>query len=220
MTAKAVIGLTGGIASGKSSVARELAAYGIPVIDADQLAREVVAVGSEGLAEVVRHFGAEVLAADGSLDREKLAARVFQDNDARKLLNSMLHPRIGQLSAQRIAEAMQTDVPYVVYEAPLLVETGAHRGLSALVVVATAPEVQLARVILRDGMSEEAARARLAAQAPLEAKLAAATYVIHNDGGLPQLREQVASLHRTLCDRFATPAAVSSQDTTRGERDD
>lgn len=205
MTAKAVIGLTGGIASGKSSVARELQARGVPVIDADQLAREVVAKGSPGLAEIVRAFGPEVLAADGSLDRDKLGARVFQDPEARKQLNAITHPRIGQLSAERIAAALQTEAPYVIYEAALLVETGAHRGMAALVVVATAPEIQVTRLMGRDGLTEAAARARLAAQAPLEAKLAAADYVIHNDAGLPELREQIERVHRTLCERFAAP---------------
>ena len=165
-------------------------------------------------------YSAEVLAEDGRLDREKLGVRVFQDAEARKQLNAITHPRIARLSAQRIAAAIETEAPYVVYEAPLLVETGAHRGLAALVVVATAPEVQLARVIQRDGLTEAAARARLAAQAPLEAKLAAADYVIHNDGGLAQLRQQVGSLHRTLCERFTGPPAAGSQDTTRGARNE
>lgn len=203
MQAKAVIGLTGGIASGKSVVARELRALGIEVIDADVLAREVVAKGSEGLAEVVQAFGEDVLQADGTLDRERVAARVFNDAEARKRLNGILHPRIGQLSLERIAAAQATSAPYVVYEAPLLVETGSYKGLSALVVVATAPATQLTRVVARDGMTTEAAQARLAAQMPVEAKVAVADYVIHNDAGLPELKAQVTDLHRTLCERFA-----------------
>jgi dephospho-CoA kinase len=201
--AKAVIGLTGGIASGKSVVARELRALGVEVIDADLLAREVVAKGTEGLAEVVRAFGEDVLQADGTLDRERVAARVFNDADARKQLNGILHPRIGQLSLERIAAAQATATPYVVYEAPLLVETGSYKGLSALVVVATPPATQLTRVVARDGMTTEAAQARLAAQMPLEAKVAVADYVIHNDAGLAELKAQVSVLHRTLCERFA-----------------
>ena len=203
MQAKAVIGLTGGIASGKSVVARELRALGIEVIDADVLAREVVAKGSEGLAEVVQAFGEDVLQADGTLDRERVAARVFNDAEARKRLNGILHPRIGQLSLERIAAAQATSAPYVVYEAPLLVETGSYKGLSALVVVATAPATQLTRVVARDGMTAEAAQARLAAQMPVEAKVAVADYVIHNDAGLAELKAQVTDLHRTLCERFA-----------------
>lgn len=204
MHTKAVVGLTGGIASGKSSVARELAALGVAIIDADLLAREVVAKGTDGLAEIVAAFGDEVLSADGSLDRERLSAHVFRDMEARKRLNAITHPRIGQLSAERIAAAIGTDTPYVVYEAALLVETGAYRGLSALVVVSSTPATQLARVIARDGLSEAAAQARLSSQAPLEAKLAVADYVLTNDAGLPELRKQVLDLHRTLCARFAT----------------
>lgn len=211
MAASAVIGLTGGIASGKSSVARELIARGIPVIDADQLAREVVSQGSDGLAEVVRAFGAHMLAADGGLDRDKLGAHVFQDAEARKQLNAIIHPRIRQLSAERIVQALQTDVPYVVYDAPLLVETGAHKSMAALIVVAASPEVQVTRVMARDGLTQSEARARLAAQAPLAAKLAAADYVIQNDGSLSELQQQVAELHETLCKRFAHPTATPAE---------
>jgi dephospho-CoA kinase len=200
---KAVIGLTGGIASGKSVVARGLQARGVVVIDADVLAREVVAKGSDGLAEVVRAFGEDVLQADGTLDRERVAAKVFGDDEARKRLNGILHPRIGQLSLERIAAAQATTSPYVVYEAPLLVETGAYRGLSALVVVATAPDVQLARVVTRDSATKEAAQARIAAQMPLDAKLAVADYVVRNDAGLDELNAEVAKLHDALCERFA-----------------
>jgi dephospho-CoA kinase len=212
VTTKAVIGLTGGIASGKSVVARELSSLGVSVIDADRLAREVVAKGTEGLAEVVRAFGEEVLQPDGTLDRERVAARVFQDADARARLNAIVHPRIGQLSLERIAAAQASSTPYVVYEAPLLVETGAFRGLAALVVVATPPEVQLARVIARDGLTEEAGKARLAAQTPLAAKLAVADYVIQNDAGLDELKTQVTTLHDTLCKRFVTSKADLSSE--------
>ena len=209
---KAVIGLTGGIASGKSVVARELAALGVTVIDADRLARDVVAKGTEGLAEVVRAFGEEVLQPDGTLDRERVAARVFRDADARARLNAIVHPRIGQRSIELIAAAQQTSTPYIVYEAPLLVETGSYRGLAALVVVATSPEVQLTRVIARDGFSEDAAKARLAAQMPLEAKLAVADYVIQNDAGLEELKAQVAKLHDTLCERFVASTVHPSSE--------
>lgn len=200
---KAVIGLTGGIASGKSSVGRELQARGVIVIDADQLAREVVQKGSDGLAEIVRAFGADVLTPEGELDRERLGARVFQNPEARKTLNAITHPRIGQLSAQRIAEAMQTSSPYVVYDAALLVETGAYRGLAALIVVAAQPELQVRRVIVRDGLSPDAAQARIASQAPLDAKLAAADYIIRNDGSYEHLRAQVENIHKQLLQRFA-----------------
>jgi dephospho-CoA kinase len=201
---KVVVGMTGGIASGKSSVARELTARGVVVVDADQLAREVVKKGSAGLAEIVKAFGADVLTAAGELDRERLGARVFQNADARKILNGITHPRIAQLSAERIAAALQTSAPYVVYDAALLVETGAHRGLAALIVVAAEPQLQVERLMARDGLSLEAARSRLAAQAPLEAKLAAADYIIRNDGSREQLAAQVEHLHQQLLQRFGT----------------
>ena len=108
-------------------------------------------------------------------------------------------------------QALQTDVPYVVYDAPLLVETGAHKSMAALIVVAASPEVQVTRVMARDGLTQSEARARLAAQAPLAAKLAAADYVIQNDGSLSELQQQVAELHETLCKRFAHPTATPAE---------
>jgi dephospho-CoA kinase len=200
--AKSLIGLTGGIASGKSTVGKQLAKLGVTVIDADGLAREVVAKDSAGLREVIDAFGPELLAADGTLDRERLGALVFADPEARKRLNAITHPRIGQLSASRIAQAQATATPYVVYEAPLLVETGAYRGMAALIVVATAPELQITRVMARDGLTEAAARARLAAQLPLEAKVAAADFVIHNDTDRAALIEQTQRVHQAILERF------------------
>jgi dephospho-CoA kinase len=199
---KPVIGLTGGIASGKSTVAQQLALQGVIVIDADSLAREVVAKDSDGLREVVDAFGREILTADGTLDRERLGALVFNDSDARKRLNAIIHPRIGQLSAERIMQAQSTVTPYIVYEAPLLVETGAHRGMAALIVVAAASQLQVTRVMARDGLTEDAARARLAAQLPLETKIAAADYVIHNDTDRQALIEQTLQVHRSILARF------------------
>jgi dephospho-CoA kinase len=199
---KPLIGLTGGIASGKSTVGKQLAKLGVVVIDADGLAREVVAKGSEGLREVVNAFSDEVLAADGGLDREKLGAIVFRDPDARKRLNAIIHPRIGQLSAERIAQAQSGPAPYVVYEAPLLVETGTYKGMAALIVVAAAAELQIRRVIARDGLNEDAAKARLAAQLPVDAKVAVADYVIHNDDDRAALIEQSRKVHRAILERF------------------
>lgn len=199
---KPVIGLTGGIASGKSTVARQLAALGVAVIDADGLAREVVLPGSTGLAEVVQAFGAEMLTPDGELDRERVAGLVFNDPEARKRLNGIIHPRIGQLSVQRIVEAQHSGTPYIVYEAPLLVETGAHRGMAALIVVAADSQRQLQRVQSRDAMTEAAAQARISAQLPLESKIAVADYVIHNDGALSDLVEQTAAVHAKILERF------------------
>jgi dephospho-CoA kinase len=203
---KPVIGLTGGIASGKSSVARMLRELGVEVIDADQIAREVVALGTDGLREIVDTFGAGVLDPSGALDRAKVAEIVFRDTNARQKLNAIVHPRIGRLSAERIAAAQRGPSPYVVYEAPLLVETGAHRGLSALIVVAAAEPLQLARSMARDGMDEAAAHARIAAQLPLSAKVEAADYVVANDGDLEALRVGTMQTHRAILERFAGTA--------------
>jgi dephospho-CoA kinase len=205
-TPKPLIGLTGGIASGKSTVAGLLAELGVAVVDADALAREVVAPQTDGLAEVVAAFGPGVLATDGSLDRAKLAQLVFADTSAREALTKITHPRIAALSAQRILDAMQTAVPYVVYEAALLVETGAHRGMDALVVVAANEATQLERAVARDTATAEAVRARIAAQLPLSAKLAAADYVIQNDDGLAALRERTHAVHDEILKRFVARA--------------
>jgi len=193
-----IVGLTGGIASGKSAVAAVLREQGIPVVDADQVAREVVAPGSEGLQEVVAAFGHDVLAPDGSLDRDALAQQVFADADARKRLEAITHPRIARVSFERLAALRASGAPYVVYEAPLLVETGAHRNLAALIVVVTGEDEQVQRVIARDRSTAAAARARIAAQLPLAAKVAAATHVIHNDATLDVLRERTLAVHRAL----------------------
>jgi dephospho-CoA kinase len=211
---KPLIGLTGGIASGKSTVAKQLTELGVVVVDADRLAREVVTKGSDALAEIVSAFGSEVLAADGGLDRERLGKRVFADPHARQRLNAIVHPRIALLSAQRIQQAQLSATPYVVYEAPLLVETGAHLGMAALIVVAAPPNLQLDRIVTRDGLEPEAAGERLAAQAPLEAKLAVADYVIDNIADLSSLHEKTKQVHAEILQRFGLTSAKSGVDTT------
>jgi dephospho-CoA kinase len=200
---KPTIGLTGGIASGKSTVARILIEQGVGLVDADQLAREVVEPGSEGLAEVVATFGEGVLAADGSLDRAALAAVVFGDEEARKKLQAITHPRIARLSTERLAHHhADPDAVYVVYDAPLMVEVGAHKGMDALIVVAADEAEQVARVQTRDGMSADEARRRIAAQLPLAQKIAVADYVIDNSSTLQALRERTLQVHREILERF------------------
>jgi dephospho-CoA kinase len=193
-----ILGLTGGIASGKSTASARFAELGVPIVDADKLAREVVEKGTDGLAEIVKVFGPEVLDAEGALDRKKLGAIVFDDADLRKRLEQITHPRIAALSMQRMAAIATSGAPYGLYEAALLVEKGTHRAMNGLVVVAASPEVQLARVMKRDGLDEAAARARLAAQMPLADKIAAATWVIWNDGDLDALRARVEQVHREI----------------------
>lgn len=203
---KPLVGLTGGIASGKSAVASVLRRLSVVVVDADQLAREVVMQGSPGLAAVVEAFGDEVLTAEGELDRPALGAIIFADPEARKRLNAITHPRVAELSVKRLGDAQTTDTPYVVYEVPLLVETGMHTGMDANVVVSVPPELQVQRVMSRDGLGEEAARARLASQYPLEKKVAIADFVVDNSGSLEDLTRATEDLHARLLQHFSLPS--------------
>ncbi|AKT40760.1 dephospho-CoA kinase [Chondromyces crocatus] len=186
-----LFGLTGGLSSGKSTVARRLEAQGVPVIDADVLAREVVLPGSEGLAEVVRAFGDDVLRPDGTLDRARLAEIVFNDDDERRRLNGILHPRIGALGMSRALALRERGELVACYEAPLLVENGLADMFRPLVVVAVPEEVQVVRAMARDGATEAQARARIAAQLPLADKVAAADFVIDNSGTREDTERQI-----------------------------
>ncbi|HJL18360.1 MAG TPA: dephospho-CoA kinase [Sandaracinaceae bacterium LLY-WYZ-13_1] len=197
-----IVGLTGGIGSGKSTVARVFTEQGVPVVDADRVARDVVAPGSDGLTDVVEAFGREVLDADGALDRAKLADRVFDDEEARRRLEGILHPRIAARSMARLSELATEGHAYAIYEAALLVESGSHRMMQALVVVSARRETQVARVRARDGLDDAQIERRLHAQLPLEEKVAVADYVIDNDGTLEQTRAQVLEVHRALLARF------------------
>jgi dephospho-CoA kinase len=198
-----VFGLTGGLASGKSTVAARFRAHGVPVIDADQLAREVVAPGSEGLAAVVRAFGEDILLPDGSLDRAKLSDRVFADPSSRQTLNGILHPRIGALSLSRVQALAAEGERLACYEAPLLVENGLADMFRPLVVVAVPEAVQLARAVVRDGCTEAQARARLAAQKSLADKIAAADYVIDNSGSREETERQADEVLAALRGKVA-----------------
>jgi dephospho-CoA kinase len=193
-----VIGLTGGIASGKSTVGKLLADQGALVVDADQLARAVVEPGQPALAELVARFGAAILTPEGQLDRKRLGAIAFADPAARADLGRITHPRIAAASARAIADASERGARVVFYEAALLVENRAHAGLAGLIVVAATPEVQEQRLVTRDGLTIDDARARIAAQAPLAAKLAAATWVITNDGDPAELEAQVDAIVREI----------------------
>jgi dephospho-CoA kinase len=211
-----VVGLTGGIASGKSTVARAFAQRGIPVIDADQLAREVVAPGSEGLASIVRAFGPEVLLPDGSLDRKALGARVFADRSLLLQLNAITHPLVAQLSASRLAELAQGSVPYAIYEAPLIVENGLHRAMRALIVVALDIPLQIERMMKRDGLGLAEAEARIRAQAPLEKKLEVADYVIDNGRDLSAVFQRVDEIHELLLQRVGDARVPARAKTDEG----
>ncbi|MGY1916346.1 dephospho-CoA kinase [Blastococcus sp. SYSU DS0973] len=182
------IGLTGGIGSGKSTVARLLAERGALVVDADRIAREVLEPGTPGLAAVADEFGDGVLAPDGSLDRGALAAVVFSDETARRRLDGLVHPLVRKRSAELIAAAPADAV--VVNDVPLLVETGQAGSYDLVLVVDTDVETRVARLIER-GLAEADARARIAAQATDEQRRAVADVVIDNSGTLEQLTEQV-----------------------------
>ncbi len=184
------VGLTGGIGSGKSTVAELLSSYGAVIIDADVLAREAVQPGTPGLARVVEEFGPEVLAADGSLDRQRLATVVFGNPERLAALNAIVHPYVRQRSEELTATA--SDDAVVVQVIPLLVENGLT-DFDVVVVVDASLETQLRRLAER-GMDEADARARIAAQATREQRRAAADVVIDNDGDLASLREQVRTV--------------------------
>jgi dephospho-CoA kinase len=204
-----LIGLTGGIASGKSTVARMLRDAGIDVIDADQLAREAVAPGSEGLAQVVARFGEDVLLADGRLDRPKLGSIVFGDDEARRALNAIVHPRVGMLAAERTQAVAEAGKRFAVYEVPLLFENRLDAGMAATILVAVDEQTQLRRIQQRDGLDEDAARARVDAQMSLADKRARATYTIENGGPLEETAAQLREVWRQISDEdvaFAPPA--------------
>ena len=194
------VGLTGGIGSGKSAVSRLLQSYGAVVVDADLIAREVVEVGTPGLAAVVAAFGREVLQPDGSLDRPALGRLVFADSTALATLNAITHPRIAERTTALFREAAEAGAEVLVHDVALLVEHGLTRHYDAVVVVAASPATQLDRLVRLRGMAEDDARARIAAQAPLEDKLAVATHVIRNDGPLEELAPQVERLWTSLRD--------------------
>ena len=185
------VGLTGGIGSGKSAVSRLLAARGAVVVDADLIAREVVAAGTPGLRAVVDAFGPEVLLDDGSVDRAGLGRRVFSDPQALSTLNRIVHPLIAERTRERFGAAARAGAGVVVHDVALLVENGLTSDYDAIVVVAAEPSTQVGRLVRLRGMTEDEARARVAAQAPLDAKLAVATHVIRNDGPLEELEPQV-----------------------------
>lgn len=190
------IGLTGGIGSGKSEVSRRLVEHGAVLIDSDAMAREVVEPGTPGLAAIVKEFGEGVLRPDGALDREALGAIVFADRERLAALNAITHPLIGERGQELLAAAPEDSV--VVYDVPLLAENALKPLYDLVVVVDTPQETQLERLTGRRGMTEEAARARIAAQATREQRLAIADRVIDNSGTLAELHARVDELWASL----------------------
>ncbi|MDH3998836.1 MAG: dephospho-CoA kinase [Desulfuromonadales bacterium] len=197
-----ILGLTGGIASGKSTVADLFVELGAMAVSADQLAREVVAPGSPVLAKLVTLFGAEILNPQGALDREVMAQRIFSDPKARKTLDSVTHPAIAHLAECRLKELRQSQQGVIVYEAPLLFEAGAQGRVDLVLVVLAAPQVQRQRLQQRDQLSEEESEQRIAAQWPQADKVQKADFVIENSGPLEQTRAEVGALYRYLLETF------------------
>jgi dephospho-CoA kinase len=190
------VGLTGGVASGKSTVSAIFRELGAVVIDADQLAREVVARGTPGLEAVVAEFGEGLLTAEGELDRPAMARLVFHDDAARKRLEGIVHPLVHEKVHE--LEAQAPEGALVVHDVPLLAEAGRAGGFDAVVVVDVPTEVQVERMVRDRGWTEEDARSRIRAQASREDRLALATYVLDNTGTRDELRAAVEELYRTL----------------------
>ncbi|MDP6437261.1 MAG: dephospho-CoA kinase [Gammaproteobacteria bacterium] len=193
MSASLRIGLTGGIASGKTAVANMFIERDITVIDTDLLAREVVEPGEPGLAAVVEEFGEEVLNADGSLDRARLRTIIFADPDAKERLEAILHPLIRKAT---FAHAQSSGGPYQVFAVPLIAETGFDELVDRVLVIDCPVELQLERLMVRDGETETSARNILSAQASREERLAIADDVITNTGSITELQAEVESLHQ------------------------
>lgn len=192
-----LVGLTGGIGSGKSTVSEMFRALGATVIDADQVARDVVRPGEPGLAEVARRFPGTVDEHE-QLDRAALGARIFSDPGERAALNAILHPRIQAEVQRRTAALAAAGVESVLYDAALLIENGLHQAMDAVVVVWVPPELQRVRLVARDGLSEKEAQTRIAAQSPLDAKRAVATWVVDNSGSRLETEKQVVAIWKAL----------------------
>jgi dephospho-CoA kinase len=189
-----IIGLTGGIASGKSSVARILEALGVVVVDADQLAREAVAPGEEAYRSIVAEFGEGILNPDRTINRKALAKIVFADSAARRRLERITHPAIARLAEERLAALRNRGTPVVVYMAPLLIEAGVTSRVDEIWVVYADRETQVARLMLRDGLSRDEALQRLAAQMTMEEKRTYGRIVIDNSGTPEETERQVKDL--------------------------
>jgi dephospho-CoA kinase len=197
-----LFGLTGGIASGKSAVAARLRERGVPIIDADQLAREAVAPGTDGLAEIIKLFGEGALRPDGTLDRKKVAAEVFGDEDKRRALNAIVHPVVTMLTFEAASRLRDEGEALACYEAALIVENGVADAFRPLIVVSAPEGVQIARMCARDHATADEARARIRAQMPLADKIAVADFVIENTGTLDELHRRTDEVLAEICARL------------------
>ncbi len=201
------VGLTGGIGSGKSRAASLFGELGAEVVDTDDISHEITGIGGSAMPAITATFGAAAAAADGSLDRAVMRRLVFGNPDARKRLENILHPQIREHARRRMARSA---APYVLLVVPLLLETGGYRDLIQRVLVVDCEEsLQVSRAMRRSQLTEEAVRAIMGAQLPRQQRLAGADDVIHNDGDITQLREQVAALHQRYLELAASAAPGS-----------
>ena len=189
-----LVGLTGGIGSGKSTVAARLAEHGVPVVDADQVAREIVEPGEAALAELVDHFGESVLTADGALDRPALARVAFTDDEQRAALDGIMHPRIHERIVERVTALVEERDSIVVVDHPLLLETAQSETFDTVVVVLAPEEVRVRRLVEQRGLDEQDVRARLRAQTDDDTRRRLADHVIDNEGDVEELRERTDAL--------------------------
>ena len=199
-------GLTGGIASGKSTVAAMLAAAGARIVDADQIARQVVQKGQPAYHDIVRHFGPAILDPEGQIDRNALGTIVFHDKDAKLALNDIVHPRVHEVMQQHIRRfAREHPEDPVILDVPLLIESGWHESLPAVILVYVPESVQKLRLMARDGLGEADALARIRAQMPIDAKRAYADYIIDNTGTREATRRQVRAVYEQIRAGSAAP---------------
>ena len=205
-----LVGLTGGIGSGKSTVAARFVLHGAELIDADQIAREVVEPGKPAWNKLVEHFGAGILDGEGFIDRPKLGSIVFGDEAKRSLLNELTHPPVVNEIAARL-ELLQAFDGVVILDVPLLVESGVSRTYESIVVVAAKPDTQLRRLVELRGMTTAEAQARIDAQAPLDEKLAVATHVIWNEGSMDELNKAVDEVAEDLTGKAREKAAAEAR---------
>ncbi len=195
-----LFGLTGGIASGKSTVSRMLRELGAHVLDADVIAREVVEPGTPGLAAIAARFP-NVLTPDGRLDRAKLGARVFADPTERAALNAIIHPLVGQAFLEKMQALAAQGLERVIYDVPLLIENGLQGGMDGVLLIWVPRHLQKARLMARDGLDEGAAEARIGAQLPLDDKRRHATWIVDNSGDLASTRAQVEQVWEAMLAR-------------------
>jgi dephospho-CoA kinase len=200
-----VFGLTGGVATGKSTVAKLLKALGVPVLDADSLAHKAINAGNEAYTRLITAFGEGILLADGKIDRRKLRGLLIGDPKAKEEIEAIVHPEVMRQSAKKIQDFQEKGAKWTLFEVPLLFESGLEKGLSPTIVVYCPSSLQLERLLSRDKMGKDEAIRFIGMQWDIETKRRLADYVIDNQGSLEDLKKQTLSLHKELRERFGDP---------------